>query len=156
MTGGRFIWSTTPQAATDVRETYTGKLTKWHNGEEDDILSLEGTDCPLAKTIKDHMDAHGRYLTVRYWTAEKEMSADELTEATVMMQFGVGKADYYLSYSEITGYLWTTEELEVGGHDLLNELKSHIGKWLRLEIEYARATPNTHVQLAGGVDHEDC
>ena len=132
-----------------MKETYTGKLTKWSNGEEDDILSLEGTDCPLAETIKDHMATHGRYLTVRYWTAEKEMSADELTEVTVMMQCGVGKADYGVAYSEITGYLWTTEELEVGGHDVLEELKSQIGKWLRLEIEYARATPNVALSEPG-------
>ena len=39
-------------------------------------------------------------------------------------------------YSDYTGYLWTDENLKIGGHDLLDELKEDCGKWLFLTIEY--------------------
>ena len=41
---------------------------------------------------------------------------------------------YIHRYSEETGYLWTDEKLEIGGHDILKELYSYIGKYLYLEI----------------------
>ena len=54
-----------------------------------------------------------------------------------MLKFIGGiEADFNPRYSEITGYLWTDEELNVGGHDLMAELKSNVGKWLILEIVY--------------------
>ena len=37
-------------------------------------------------------------------------------------------------YSEYTGYLWTDEEVLIGGHDLIEELRGCEGKWLLLEI----------------------
>src|SRR5438552_1748912 len=108
-----------------MKEIYRGKLKHWSNGEEIDILSIEGADGPLAETIQFQMRESGRYLTARYWTSDKEMTADELVEATVMAACGLGNVAYNVAYSEITGYLWTTEEIEVGGHDLLGELMSH-------------------------------
>ncbi|MNJ80064.1 hypothetical protein D3C77_783070 [compost metagenome] len=42
---------------------------------------------------------------------------------------------YGARYSELTGYLWTDEYLKVGGHDIIEELRSYVGKWLILEIE---------------------
>src|SRR5437868_3327415 len=45
-------------------------------------------------------------------------------------------------YSEITGYLWTDENLMVGGHDLLDELRSHKGSFVHLEIAYSKDVPD--------------
>ena len=41
-----------------------------------------------------------------------------------------------MAYSEITGYLWTDEVVKIGGHDLLKEFETHLGKYLYMEIEY--------------------
>lgn len=45
------------------------------------------------------------------------------------------KGEYVDQYSEITGCLWTDEELKVGGHDLLAELDSYNGKYLVMEVK---------------------
>lgn len=119
---------------------YRGLLIKVSNGEEDDLLGLVGDTYqasePLAETIKDDIVQHGDYLSVRYYTSDKQMTLDELNEALFRTLYGEGEARYGMHYSEITGYLWTDEEINVGGHDLLEELKSYLGKWLHLEIEY--------------------
>jgi hypothetical protein len=51
---------------------------------------------------------------------------------------------YFNAYSEITGYLWTEESLMIGGHDLLEIFRSHVGHYLVLEITYNQE-----------VEHED-
>jgi hypothetical protein len=38
-------------------------------------------------------------------------------------------------YSETTGYLWTDEKLQVGGHDLIEELSGSAGKFLIFEAD---------------------
>jgi hypothetical protein len=54
---------------------------------------------------------------------------------------GEGDATFGARYSEDTGYLWTDEELNVGGHDLLGELESHEGRYCLLEIRYSHEVP---------------
>ena len=122
-------------------ETYQGEIRHYSNGEEDEIISLSALDDPLAQEIEEDMDAHGKYLTVRYYISEQELSEERLLEEYLKTIFGIGKVEYHVAYSEITGYLWTDEELQVGGHDLLEELQSHVGKWLHLQIDYSREAP---------------
>ena len=55
----------------------------------------------------------------------------------MLIVMGDANVDLQSRYSEITGYLWTDEDLNVGGHDLLAELKGHVGKWLIMEVEEA-------------------
>jgi hypothetical protein len=62
------------------------------------------------------------------------MTQGELVDVTIRV--GLGEADVGHRYSEITGYLWTDEEIMVGGHDLIEELHDHLGKFCHLEITY--------------------
>jgi len=87
------------------------------------------------------MRAFGRYLSVRYFIADAERSREELDESLVRQIIGAGEAEFHHRYSEITGYLWTDEEIRVGGHDLLDELTGCIGKFLHLEIVYSKDDP---------------
>ena len=48
---------------------------------------------------------------------------------------GLLESEFWEQYSEITGYLGTDETLNVGGHDLLEELRSNIDNYIILEIE---------------------
>ncbi len=116
---------------------YRGIIAERDDGEAMDVLFLEDSGDPLAGRVADDMDEHGRYLTVRYWTASAPADDDVIREAAVREMLGEGDARFTAHYSEVTGYLWTDEDLMVGGHDLLEELRSHVGEYCLLEIGYS-------------------
>lgn len=114
-------------------KVYDGKLYLHYEEEEIDVLFLSSLVEPLSKKLM--YDINNKNITVRYWTSPIRKTKDELLLDVVMMCTGVGIGDYCAHYSELTGYLWTDEEFNVGGHNILNELKSHVGQWLYMEIE---------------------
>jgi hypothetical protein len=122
---------------------YEGWLVATSNGEEDGLLGLKTAPDDwdteyLAELVMQDREEFGEYASVSYITADKALTEEERLTAIIGMQLGVLEADYNARYSDVTGYLWTDEALNVGGHDLLAELKSHIGRWLRLEIAFSR------------------
>lgn len=120
---------------------YRGTLALHADGESDDVLFLDGgewRDDPLAGVIADDIERHGRYLSVRYWTADAPRDDDAMIEGAIRELLGESEAEFLHRYSEITGYLWTDEDINVGGHDLLGELKSQAGRYCMLEIGYSR------------------
>jgi len=128
-----------------VAETvrYRGILALHDWDEAMDVLFLDnperpGYDDPLAEIVTDDIDRHGRYLTVRYWTAGTSRSDDDMIEGALRELLGAGEAEFRNAYSEITGYLWTDEDIKVGGHDLLEELKAQAGRYCLLEIGYSK------------------
>lgn len=122
------------------KKVYRGFLRLGSNGEEDDILFLakdrEDQGEILTELVGADINIHGNYISVRYFTADEEMSIDDLTMDLVKQMSGVAEARYRMKYSEITGYLWTDEDLQIGGHDLLYELKGHAGRFCHLEVEF--------------------
>jgi hypothetical protein len=117
--------------------TFAGWLSEGY-GESEEALVLGDpgngvNDNPLVDTLESEI--HGKQVTVRYWVTDQKVTREEAQEAFLESVFGAAVVDFHAHYSEITGYLWTDEELNIGGHDLLAELKSHIGKWLILEID---------------------
>lgn len=122
-------------------ERYRGMITIGSHGETDDALILflpRVVHYPLAEAVKDDIEQYGHWLTVRYWTADRELPDSELEGAALRAVLGIGEARWNEHYSDITGYLWTDEDLMVGGHDLLAELSSQQGRYLLLEITYSR------------------
>lgn len=115
-------------------KTYSGWLALHGYGEADDILFLSTLREPLAEELE--WIAY-KEVSVRYWITDKEATKDEAQESFVRKLFGEAEVKFGARYSEITGYLWTDEDLNVGGHDLLAELRGHVGKWLILEVEVA-------------------
>lgn len=125
---------------------YRGTLAVRDHGESMDVLFLDESvndswEDPLAERISDDLERHGRYASVRYWTADAPMGDDEINEAAVRSMLGEAEARYRVAYSDVTGYLWTDEDINVGGHDLLEELKGQAGRYLLLEIGYATDAP---------------
>jgi hypothetical protein len=117
--------------------TFAGKLSEgW--GESDEALTLTETDdkfypeFALAERLEE---IHKKQVSVRYWITDEKVTRKEAQEAFLKTLLGAADVEWWARYSEITGYLWTDEELKIGGHDLLEELKSHLGKWLILEID---------------------
>ena len=111
---------------------FAGLLSIHSHGESDEILFLSSLREPLAQELNF---MQSKNCTVRYWITDKKATKDEAQDAFIGNLFGVADIDFGANYSEYTGYLWTDEEIKVGGHDLLDELKTNVGKWLILEIE---------------------
>lgn len=102
-----------------VRDTkkFSGELSVQSSGEADDIIHLDGN--PLAEVLEV---LKGSIVTVRYYISTEQRSEEELIEMTVRYYHGLADVDFRHRYSEITGYLWTNEDMIIGGHDLKNEL----------------------------------
>ncbi len=121
--------------------TYSGTLALHSYGEADDILFLSSLANPLAEVLQD--DIARKTVTARYWITDKPVSKAEAQECFIRQLMGDAGCKFGSRYSEITGYLWTDEEVKIGGHDLMAELRSYVGKFLILEIEtHDRAASN--------------
>lgn len=112
---------------------YQGYLESKSYGEGDDILFISSHDVPLTDVLQD--DISGKQVTARYWVCDTQRTKAEAEENTARQVMGDFDVEFRQPYSEVTGYLWTDENLKIGGHDLLEELKGNIDKWLILEIE---------------------
>jgi len=126
------------------KRTYAGRLEEHDHGEAIDILFLSGIDEPLAETLEWMT---GKQVCVRYWITDKQVTKDEAQEEFMNRLLGAADVKFSSHYSDITGYLWTDEDLNVGGHDLLREFRSSIGSWLILEVE--EVTPNASLSGRG-------
>lgn len=91
------------------------------------------SDEPLAEFLEDKIK--GRIVNVKYFIANVPETKAVLVENLIKTLYGDADVKYLEVYSEYTGYLWTDEDLNIGGHDLLAELKQNIGKFLYLEID---------------------
>lgn len=116
-----------------MNKQYSGYISTNNHVEYDDALYVSCCDYPLAEELSSFIS--GKQVTARYWITEKEIDKEKVKEEYLKQIFGIGEAEFEHRYSELTGYLWTDEELNIGGHDLLEELKTHTGKYLILEIE---------------------
>lgn len=92
----------------------------------------------LAQLIKNDMQKYGNYLSVRYYILGKEFLEEEMLEEFMKYIHGFSEAKYLHHYSEITGYLWTDEDIIIGGHHLIEELSSYKGHFCHLEIIYLK------------------
>jgi len=117
---------------------YHGRLTlggRWPE-EHEGILLLD--DEPLAQRVRWDRERYGKYLSVSYYISDERMESEEKLQNSFLRALdGDSDVQYAVCYSEITGYLYTTEELKVGGHDLIRELTSYVGKYLYLKVHYS-------------------
>lgn len=117
-----------------AQQVYQGKIWEGEFGDNSSALMVGYCSTPLAKRWK--YDISRRTVSVRYWISETEKTKEELMENQVLRLAGSVQADYGDRYSDMTGYLWTDEALKVGGHNLMQELNYHIGKYLYMEVDY--------------------
>lgn len=79
----------------------------------------------------------GKIITLRYWVFNRAvLTVEEATELMLEDMFSIGgvSAKCVHNWSEITGYLYTTEECIIGGHDMLHQLKGYMGKHVLMEV----------------------
>lgn len=97
-------------------------------------------DEPLARLVYEATGYGSHKVTVSYHITDEPRTEQELMLMTITKLAGVSysgdsQIEYGHAYSEITGYLWTTEDLKVGGHDLIAELRSYLGKWCHFMVK---------------------
>lgn len=109
-------------------------------GELGISVSPDHDGVSLIEMIQSDMYKYGEYLSVRYFLSDQARTGEELEQDFMETVFGKAKADYCRRYSDYTGYLWTDQELNVGGHDLFRELNDSKGKYIHLEIEYNKTS----------------
>ncbi len=116
------------------------------DGDASDLLFLVDVPSgklsqPLAEIAYDLMGYSKQQVTVSYHITDRPYADHELTEMLIATICGVansysgdGTSNFSHRYSEMTGYLWTDETLQVGGHDLLAELSNYLSKWCHLKL----------------------
>lgn len=123
----------------EVTCIYTGRVrVGTYNEEEADVVFLGETN--LARCVLNDIDQHGSYLSTSYYVSDVPLSEEQLQIEFLKCLDGDATAQYAVMYSEITGYLGTEQDLTIGGHDLLAELRSYEGKYVWLKIGYNRNT----------------
>lgn len=100
--------------------------------DNDDAIFLSSLSRALCKEL-DWIK--GKRVNVNYWICDEKCTKEQASEDFVKTLTGCAYVDFGARYSEYTGYLWTDEELKVGGHDIMREISSSVGKYLILEIE---------------------
>ena len=110
-----------------------GFLSLHYSGEACDILYVHTIEEPLAEFLDYNIS--NKRVTVRYWISKEQKNKEQVHSEFQEELEGIAKCEWGHNYSEYTGYLWTDEECKIGGHDLINELKSYAGKYLNLEIK---------------------
>jgi hypothetical protein len=113
--------------------TYTGFIKEDSYEDNDYALFIGESKAPIAEILEEEINE--KQVSVRYWISNVERTKEELQEAHLRTLYGVIHSMYHCAYSDYTGYLWTTEGLMIGGHDLMSELKSSRGKFIWLEID---------------------
>lgn len=112
---------------------HKGWLTIARDRECNNHKTVELDGEPIAEELEYMSDT---IVTVRYYISNKEATEEELQEDfLVNTLYGNLESEYGAFYSEVTGYLWTDDKLNVGGHDLRRELESYAGKYLYLIVE---------------------
>lgn len=107
--------------------------------EVDEYLTLDtfndfGVSLPDSLSEKLERKIAGKTVTARYWITDEPITKEQAQDEIVRTVMGFSDCSYIRHYSEITGYLYTTDMIEIGGHDLLAELKHYVGDYLILEI----------------------
>jgi hypothetical protein len=112
---------------------YNGFINMQDSGEAMDIVFLGNSQTPLAEILQDEISGH--QVSARYYISDTEKDLNQVQVDFIKQLSGEVEAEYLDHYSEITGYLWTDENLQIGGHDLMAEIKSNAGKYLNLIID---------------------
>lgn len=117
-------------------KVYTGRIIEQDYREAVYILFLEGNTEPLAEIVARDLYHVGNYVSVSYFISAERKTKAQLEDSLIRVLSGDLEAEYTDHYSDLTGYLWTDENLIVGGHNLIEEFRSYLGKYLYLEITY--------------------
>lgn len=111
---------------------YSGLIKEGDNGDNYDALYIDNT-C-ITQELSEEINE--KQVSVRYWISKTEINSKEQAQESFFKTLvGIAESEYEVAYSDATGYLWTIENLQIGGHHLDSELRGNAGKYILLEID---------------------
>jgi hypothetical protein len=87
----------------------------------------------VAEALEKIADWGRQIISFQFHVADKPLSYHALQQELVKASLGVATARFSHAYSDLTGYLWTNEEAEVGGHNVLEQINEMVAG---LKLEY--------------------
>lgn len=103
------------------------------------LLRDRGYELDLVGRLNEAAHNYGKLVAVRYWTSATEKSKDEMILGAVLRMAGSLRAEHLAeeySYSEYTHGVEYSTSLKIDGHNLYNELLTHKGRYLLLEVDF--------------------
>ena len=138
------------------KEIIKGKLGFYDDEPEYTTIEIDGEESVLIEVIKSKLDKtykvskcfewydedeswdFEKLVTVRYGISDKPIKdLDVLMADYVMQLYGDSELKSTIFATDVTGYIWTNENFQVGGHDIIEEIDAewtNNGKYLFLEI----------------------
>jgi len=111
--------------------TIKGTIRVSSYGDCDDVLYISGESEPLIQVFDELQD---QTVSLKFYSSPEEMPIEQLREEVILSLAGAVDASLEHTYSDITGYLWTKQDLSIGDHDLLDILENYIGKYVYIEV----------------------
>lgn len=112
---------------------FSGLIQEKYYMNNEEALFVGDSEYPIVEEFEENFDE--RQVSIRYYISDTRKTKQELLEGLILNICGAVEAEYYDKYSECTGYLWTEENMVVGGHNLEQEIRSYVGKYLYLEVD---------------------
>lgn len=118
------------------------KFDRWNKIK---LVSEDGYQLDLVGRFQEMMDTFPKHkVQINYWVTDKQKTKDEMMEGWLKQVFGSIDAEYgsdTFNGSSMTGS-WTEDytTLQVGGHNLYNEISSYEGKFILIELNFSHKT----------------
>jgi len=100
---------------------------------EGEALYLSDNERPLVERLEE---IKNKQVSIRWFASKEEKTFWQVEEALTKVIMGEAEEVRLNSSfgSEYTGYLWTNEDLVIGGHDFIEELRSFEGQFINMEV----------------------
>lgn len=81
------------------------------------------------------------YASLSYALSDSPIDPHFVAESAILSYYGLIDKEYAVSWSDTSGYLWTEERFNVGGHSILDILKDNLGRYIHMEMSLYRKRP---------------
>lgn len=78
------------------------------------------------------------YASLSYALSDSPIDPHSVAESAILSYYGLIDRKYTVSWSDMSGYLWTDEEFKVGGHSILDILTENRGRYIHMEMSLYR------------------
>ena len=126
-----FTVTSKPRWSSKIKEYYVcGPLSYVKDGDGDGIVGVIFVDGELILADWLQGVCYNKFVTIDYVVNDTFLKPEDMNRSIIEHLYGKATISYGHCYSDITGYLWTDEECTLGGHDIIEELRTHMGsKW---------------------------